>query len=112
VSKNLHLYEIESLYLLIHTYSPRHGDTVTINIQADYKLVHLVAIVTSRHGIVKGHQIYCNYFALCKFKLKVTKNMMSEATVTVYYVKNTQYVLQEETVIKINEYNRKQVSFY
>ena len=81
-----------------------------IKIRADYELVHLAAVVTSRHGIVKIQQIYCNYAMSCKFKLKITKDMIPEAKVVVYYMKNVQQVIQGETVIKIKEDNWKKVS--
>ncbi|CAG9810260.1 unnamed protein product [Chironomus riparius] len=78
---------------------PNHGDVVTIHVRADSEIDQLIGIVMSRHGNIESHQAYCSFRINCKFNFTITRDMMPEAKVVVYYVKDRQSMSQGETTI-------------
>jgi len=66
----------------------------------------------SRHGSIESHQVYCQYKINCKFNITIKKDMMPEAKVVIYYVKDRKNMYQGETTIVTTELGRNTVSCY
>jgi len=82
---------------------------VTVYVHSDSEIDQLIAIVVSRHGNVESHQVYCNYKTICKFNVTVRKNMMPEAKVVVYLIKDKTSIYQGETTIMTKNLGKNEV---
>jgi len=65
----------------------------------------------SRHGNIESHQVYCNYRLTCPFNITIRKNMMPEAKIVVYHVKDKQSIHQGEVTIRTAELGKNTVRF-
>ncbi|XP_070504806.1 CD109 antigen-like [Chironomus tepperi] len=78
---------------------PNYGDMINVHIRGDAEIDQLIGIVMSRHGNIESHQIYCNYRINCKFNFTIKGDMMPEAKVVVYYLKDRINMYHGETTI-------------
>ncbi|XP_070504796.1 thioester-containing protein 1 allele R1-like [Chironomus tepperi] len=85
---------------------PNYGDVINVHIRGDSEINQLIGIVMSRHGNIKSHQIYCNYRINCKFNFTIKEDMMPEAKVVVYYLKDRINMYHGETTITTAEMSR------
>jgi len=92
-------------------FSPNYGDVVTVRVRADSELDQLIAVVMSRHGNIECHQVYCNYHSACPFNFTIRKDMMPEAKIVVYHVKNKESIHQGEVTITTVELGKNTVRF-
>ena len=93
-------------------FSPNIGNVVTVHVRADSEIDQLIGIVMSRHGNIESHQVYCSFRINCKFNFTITRNMMPEAKVVVYYVKDRLSISQGEVTVTTTELGKNTVSFY
>ncbi|CAG9810263.1 unnamed protein product [Chironomus riparius] len=86
--------------------NPNYGDVVTVHVLTDADVNQLIGIVMSRHGNIESHQVYCLYRLHCSFDITITKDMMPQAKVVVYYVNNMTSISQGEVTITTYELGR------
>ena len=82
-----------------------------IYVKAESKNGEFIGIISSRHGIVESHQIYCYYRTDCNFNITLKRDMMPDAKVSVYRVENGKRIDRGEVTIISKEIGRNTVSF-
>lgn len=69
-------------------------------------------MIISKNGNIEQQTIYCKNQLQCQHKLTVSKTMIPEAKILVYFIKNKHKIYQGETVIKIDETGENKVNFF
>ncbi|KAL7011301.1 hypothetical protein ACKWTF_014218 [Chironomus riparius] len=79
---------------------PKLGDEVEVSVDSISALGSIVVILMSRNGISETFQFDCKSKLNCKFPVKVTKDMIPQSTITVYFVQETRTIMYGRTSLE------------
>ncbi|XP_070504782.1 uncharacterized protein [Chironomus tepperi] len=82
---------------------PKLGDEVEVTVESVTKLGKIVVIIMSRYGISETKHFDCELKMNCKFPVKITKDIIPQSNIRVYYVQETRTIIYGETVLVTDE---------